>query len=80
MAYQELSTEKYWRASAKSEIKQLKQAQSSQSVRSFNLFLVAYLLIMGCMYLMNNPDSMSSILTYVEQTGMLEKVQAFMPR
>ncbi len=80
MAYHELSTAKFWRASAKSEIKQLKQAQASQSIRSFNLFLVANLVIMGCIYLMNNPDAMSFALTCVEQTGIIEKIQAMMPQ
>lgn len=76
MAYQELSTSKYWRASALSEVKQIKQAQASQSIRSFNLFMVAYLVIMGCMYLMNHPDMLAQVYTVVEQTGVPAKIQS----
>lgn len=75
MAYKELSTTKYWQASAMSELAQAKKDQTSQSIRSFNLFLVAYLIIMGCIFVINHPDWIQPTLTYVEQTGILDQLR-----
>jgi len=77
MTYQELTSEKYWRASAKTEIAQLKKKQNSQSVRAFSQFLVAYLLFAGAAYLLTqNPDWLPAALTYLEQSGIGERLRS----
>ena len=77
MTYQELTSEKYWRESAMSEIAQLKKEQTSRSVRAFTQFLVAYLVIAGAAYLLTqNPDWLPAMLTYFEQTGIGERLRS----
>ncbi len=81
MAYQELTCEKYWQASAKSEIAQLKAEQTGRSVRAFNMFLVAYLMFLGATYLLTQqPDWLPATLTYFEQTGIAERLRSIVVR
>lgn len=81
MAYKNLTSEKYWRASALSEIAQAKEAQTSQSIRTFNMFLVFYLVLIGCTFLLKqNPDWLLPILAFVEQTGITEQLRAIVVR
>ena len=62
-----------------SEIAQAKKEQTGRSVRAFNMFLVAFLVFLGCSYIIqHNPDWVSTTLTYVEQTGIFEKIRLMM--
>jgi len=77
MVYQELTSEKYWRASAMSEIAEIKECQSSRSVRAFSQFLVVYLLLTGASFLMaQNPDWLPATLTYLEESGIGERLRS----
>ena len=70
MTYQELTSEKYRQASAKAEIAQLKKEQTSSSVKAFIQFMVAYLVIAGSAYLLNqNPEWLPAMFTYFGIAG-----------
>jgi hypothetical protein len=72
MAYQELSTTKYWHASVKQEIKDIRRQKNQEAVRSFFMFAFTALVIAGVAYAVYTMSAwLPGIVEFMEYYGVI---------